>query len=130
MSDPSQLKPKSTSVLLALFQDVYRQEVGAEEDVHRTLPFFATSLGLIIAALNYVSGQLPGWFSTLSNCTEGDPWIRWWTLGFCMAPEAICIAGLLLSAGCAAFVLFSLAIATKKQEYGRVGPESTLLQRA
>ena len=45
-------------MLLATFQDAYRQEIGVEEDVHRTLPFFATALGFIVAALNYAAGQL------------------------------------------------------------------------
>jgi hypothetical protein len=49
---PEPLTDKSAGILLSMFQDIYRQEVGAEEDVHRTLPFFATALGLIIAALN------------------------------------------------------------------------------
>jgi hypothetical protein len=58
-SQPQPLGAKTAPILVALFQDVYRQEVGAEEDVHRTLPFFATALGFVIAAVNYSVGQLP-----------------------------------------------------------------------
>jgi Tn3 transposase DDE domain len=53
---PEPLSDKSAGILLSMFQDIYRQEVSVEEDVHRTLPFFATALGLIHAA-----GHLPSW---------------------------------------------------------------------
>jgi hypothetical protein len=45
------LSEKGAGILLSMFQDMYKQELGAEEDVHRTLPFFATALGLIVTAL-------------------------------------------------------------------------------
>ena len=51
------LGDKSAGLLLSLFQDVYKQELGAEEDVHRTLPFFATALGLIVTALVFAVGH-------------------------------------------------------------------------
>lgn len=35
--------PEVTALMLSTFSDLYRQEVGAEEDVHRTLPFFGTA---------------------------------------------------------------------------------------
>ena len=47
--------------MLSTFADLYRQEVGAEEDVHRTLPFFGTALGIVIGALAYAAGHLPKW---------------------------------------------------------------------
>lgn len=50
---------ETTALLLATFADLYRQEVGAEEDVHRTLPFFGTALGIVIGALAYAAGRLP-----------------------------------------------------------------------
>ena len=51
--------PETTALLLATFADLYRQEVGVEEDVHRTLPFFGTALGIVIGALAYAAGRLP-----------------------------------------------------------------------
>jgi hypothetical protein len=73
--DPIETPPlgsESADVLLGMFQDFYRQEVSAEEDVHRTLPFFATALGLIIAALNYAASQLPRGprFYNLAGCRQ------------------------------------------------------------
>jgi hypothetical protein len=53
--------PETTLLLLATFADLYRQEVSAEEDVHRTLPFFGTALGIVIGALAYAAGRLPKW---------------------------------------------------------------------
>jgi hypothetical protein len=41
--------------------DIYRQEIGAEEDAHRALPFFGTALGIVIGALAYAAGRLPKW---------------------------------------------------------------------
>ncbi|HET6238491.1 MAG TPA: hypothetical protein VFE41_26570 [Acetobacteraceae bacterium] len=62
MSGTPELPPlgeKSASVIIAMLQDLYRQEVGAAEDVHRTLPFFPTALGLIVASPNYSATQPP-----------------------------------------------------------------------
>ena len=36
--------PETATLLLATFAELYRHEVGAQEDVHRTLPFFGTAL--------------------------------------------------------------------------------------
>jgi hypothetical protein len=36
-TDPA-AESQTTAFILATFSDLYRQEVGAEEDVHRTLP--------------------------------------------------------------------------------------------
>lgn len=70
-ADSPPLGEKTTSLIFDLFQEVYRQEIGAEEDVHRTLPFFATALGLIIASLNYSATQLPSWGVVLESCRPG-----------------------------------------------------------
>lgn len=51
----------TAALLLATFQDRYRIEVQADEDVFRTLPFFATSLGLVLAAVGFVATRLPPW---------------------------------------------------------------------
>ena len=56
-----QPNPEVTALLLTTFADLYRQEVGAEEDVHRTLPFFGTAWGIAIASLAYAAGRLPKW---------------------------------------------------------------------
>jgi hypothetical protein len=53
--------PEATAMLLGVFADLYRQEVASEEDVHRTLPFFGTALGIVIAILAYAAGRLPRW---------------------------------------------------------------------
>jgi hypothetical protein len=44
---PPPLGEKTTSVIFSLLLDLYRQEFGAEEDVHRTLPFFASLSGIL-----------------------------------------------------------------------------------
>jgi hypothetical protein len=58
---------ETTGFLLGIFADLYRQEVAAEEDVHRTLPFFGTALGIVIGALAYAAGRLPKWSDLVSN---------------------------------------------------------------
>jgi len=47
--------PETTAYLPGMFADLYRQEIAAEEDVHRTLPFFATALRIIIGATRVIS---------------------------------------------------------------------------
>ncbi|MDA8050031.1 MAG: hypothetical protein M0002_08500 [Rhodospirillales bacterium] len=51
--------PKATNVLLTAFTELYRYELGAGEDVFRTLPFFGTALGVDVAAVVYAAGTLP-----------------------------------------------------------------------
>ncbi len=46
--------PETATLLLATFAELYRHEVGAQEDVHRTLPFFGTALG-IVAGLSHMT---------------------------------------------------------------------------
>ena len=60
----------TAALLLGLFQDFYRQEIAAEEDVHRVLPFFATALGLTITALGFAASQLPAWDKVLKVCAR------------------------------------------------------------
>lgn len=55
--------PETTTLLLTTFAEFYRQELGAEEDVHRSLPFFGTALGLVIGALAYAAGRLSKWMT-------------------------------------------------------------------
>jgi len=47
--------PEAATLLLATFAELYRHEVGAEEDVHRTLPFFGTALVIVVTALAYAA---------------------------------------------------------------------------
>ena len=49
------------ALLLATFAELYRQEIGAEEDVHRALPFFGTALGIVVGSIAYAAGRLPRW---------------------------------------------------------------------
>lgn len=60
--EPPAIRDDATAaLLLATFQDRYRIEVQADEDVFRTLPFFATSLGLVLAAVGFAATRLPPW---------------------------------------------------------------------
>ena len=125
MSDPSDPPlpaadlaetPETVSFLLATFADLYRQEVAAEEDVHRTLPFFATALGIVIGALAYAAGQLPPW-SFLRAAGHGR-------LAFLTAAGMLGLA--IVEAGC---VLLYLSFAIARRNHQRVGPETALRAR-
>lgn len=107
--------PETTNLLLASFAEFYRQEVGAEEDVHRTLPFFGTALGIVIGALAYAAGRLPLWSAAV---TEGGG-------------TAFILASVLLGLAVfeAAFVLVWLSRAIARRDYQRIGPETALRQR-
>jgi hypothetical protein len=114
---------KTNTALLLMFLDVYRQEVAAEEDVHRTLPFFATALGLIVAALNYVAGQLPAWAAVRAKCGPSSaPILSWSQLG-CIWPSLAAGALLVGAAVLTAAVLVLLARATNRRNYQRNAPE-------
>ena len=101
--------------MLAAFADLHRQEVAAEEDVYRTLPFFATALGVGIAALVYAASRLPKWADLKANCG----------LGIFVAASVL--LGLsIIEAGC---VLFWLSRAVTLRPYQRIGPEPALRTR-
>jgi hypothetical protein len=130
LNPPAPIGAKTEAVLLAMFQDIYRQDVGAEEDVHRALPFFATALGFVIAAINYAAGQLPsldalaGLYSTangglLNHHALAQIW-----------PVLLATGLLVLAAALGAGVLGFLAAATRRLEYKRAGPETAQLARA
>ena len=122
------LGEKSAALLLSLFQDAYRQEIAAEEDVHRTLPFFATALGLIVATLNYVASQLPPMEKVRMVCRmAGQEWLG---PTLCTWPVALCVVALVTAAVLGVCVLWLLALATKRRNYKRVGPESSQMERA
>ncbi len=107
--------PETTALLLATFADLYRQEVGAEEDVHRTLPFFGTALGLVIGALAYAASRLPKWPDLVMHRALA---------------AFIVAAGLLAAAICeAGCVLVWLSLAIARRDYQRIGPEPKLWAR-
>ena len=112
----SDLTPQTTDLLLTTFADLYRQEVGAEEDVHRTLPFFGTALGIVIGALAYAAGRLPKW-SDLATARG--------LAAFIVAAALLALA--IIEAGC---VLAWISRAVASREYRRIGPEPDLRERA
>jgi hypothetical protein len=114
--DANPSAPAETTILmLATFADLYRQEVTAEEDVHRTLPFFGTALGIVIGALAYAAGRLPKW-SDLSTHRG--------TVAFAVATALLGLA--ILEAG---FVLVFISGAIARRDYRRIGPETALRTR-
>lgn len=88
------------------FAEAYRKEVDAEENVWRTLPFFAATLALELAALAQVRDWVAG--------------TRGWVLA---AGEAmLAVAGLMTMAAIAA-----LAMSVRSADFRRVAPEVGLL---
>lgn len=107
-----QVEEQTTIAMLAAFAESYRHEVSAEEDVYRTLPFFGTALGIVIAAVGYAAGRLTRWEDTPSH------WLF------------VASTGLLaLAAAEAIGVIVRLAQALARRDYQRVGPESVLQTR-
>jgi hypothetical protein len=121
------LGEKSASVLLTILQDFYRQELGAEEDVFRTLPFFATALGLIVASLNYSAGQLPSWSAMRKSCGVSDLSHVGWQIVPCAWSVGLAFLCLFFVLVLSTAVLFHLALATQVRDYMRVGPEKDLV---
>lgn len=124
MSEPNNAAPslaepsptaETTTLLLATFADLYRQEVGAEEDVHRTLPFFGTALGIVIGALAYAAGRLPKWPSLTTRDEQ---------IAFSAAAAFLGLA--IIEAGC---VLVWVSRAIARRDYKRIGPETEIRNR-
>lgn len=107
--------PETEALLLATFVELYRHEVGAQEDMHRSLPFFGTALGIVVTALAYAAGRLPKWPDIATS--EGQAF-------FGLASVFLGLA--VLTAFC---VLVLLAMATKRRDYERIGPEPALWSR-
>ena len=112
--EPS-VTPETTAFLLTTFADLYRQEVGAEEDIHRALPFFGTALGIVIGALAYAAGRLPKW-PDLTRDRELVAFIA----------SDILLGLAVFKAGC---VLVWISLAIARRNYQRIGPETDLRAR-
>lgn len=107
--------PDVTALVLATLADLHRQEVGAEEDVHRTLPFFGTALGIVIGALAYAAGRLPQW-----------PGLDAYRASIAFLVAAALLGLAIFEAGC---VLVWLSLAISSRKYQRIGPEIELRAR-
>jgi hypothetical protein len=91
------------------FADAYRKEVDQEENVWRSLPFFAATLALQVAAL----GTLRGWITGVGR------------------PELVAAAALLAAAGGATLAaMVFLVLSVWPAEYLRLMSEPLLLAYA
>ena len=115
--EKSPVNPEATQFLLGIFADLSRQEVAAEEDVHRTLPFFGTALGLVIASVAYAANRLPKWSAVVSSGWRGD--VLAGTSTFCLAFAVVETV----------LVLYFVARAIARRDYQRIGPEPDLKAR-
>lgn len=128
-TDPA-ATPETTALLLATFADLYRQEVGREEDVNRSLPFFGTALGIVIAAVAYAAGRLPKWPDLTTAHAAGS--VSRWQEAMADLHTALFYGGyamLALAVVQSACVLFFVARATAHRDSRRIGPETVLLSR-
>ena len=123
MSDPTRPpasalgeSPEDVALLLATFAELYRHEIGAEEDVHRALPFFGTALGIVVGALAYAAGRLPRWPDAATPQSRAAFWLA-----------GALLASAVVEAGC---VLLFLSRAMARRSYRRVGPEAVLRAKA
>ena len=115
--NPSQpaLPSETTALMLATLADLYRQELGAEEDVPRTLPFFGTALGIVIAALAYAAGRLPRWIDLTTQAGLAT-----------FTAATILLAWAIVEAAC---VIIFISRAIGRRAYQRIGPEVALVAR-
>ena len=125
-----QFGDRTATALLALLQDFYRQEIGAEEDVFRSLPFFAASLGALVALLNYSAAQLPTWPQVARACGSGSAAARDGPAIACVWPVGLVALCLIAVVGLSVAALWFLFLAIRQREYRRVGPESAIVARA
>lgn len=107
--------PETTALLLATFADSYRQEIAAEEDIHRTLPFFGTALGIVVGALAYAAGRLPKW----PDITQHEGLTAFWVANGFLALAILDATG----------AMIYLARAIERRNYQRIGPEPALHAR-
>ncbi len=109
--------PEAVALLLTTFAELYRHEIGAEEDIHRALPFFGTALGIVVGALAYAAGRLPRW-PDIAAVPESRA-------AFCFAGGLLTLA--VVEAGC---VLLFLSRAMARRDYRRIGPMAVLRAQA
>lgn len=109
--------PDAVALLLTTFAELYRHEIGAEEDIHRALPFFGTALGIVVGALAYAAGRLPRW-PDIAAMPESRA-------AFCFAGGLLTLA--VVEAGC---VLLFLSRAMARRDYRRIGPMAVLRAQA
>lgn len=135
MPEPAipQTGPETTVLMLATFADLYRQEVEAEEDVHRTLPFFGTALGIVIASLAYAAGRLPRWTDLPVDRARAFLWpglpLPGMPTNFTPYAFGAAVALLLFAVVEAACVLAWISRAVVMRKYKRIGPETNLRDR-
>ena len=129
----SQGNPEVTALLLATFADLYRQEIGAEEDVHRTLPFFGTALGIVIASLAYAAGRLPKWLElptiwgqNFFTATLGLPDMPMGGGQYAFGAALGLLSLAVIEAAC---VLGWISRAVVQRKYQRIGPEAKFRSR-
>jgi len=91
------------------FGAAYRQEIDQEENVWRSLPFFAATLALQITGL----AQIESWMAAIQG------WMLWATMGLLSAAGAATLAALV-------FLAFSVWPA----DFRRVAPETEFLAYA
>jgi hypothetical protein len=120
-----ELGPRTSGLLLDLFRQIYLTEIGSEEDVHRSLPFFGAALGLILAAVYYTAGKLPDWKSLTNTCpiSNAGETIRF--LG-CISLPAIAAALILATLVTSGLTLYFLGIATRGRIYRRITESETV----
>lgn len=110
---PDTTSPQATRLLLGLFAEAYRQEVTAEEDIFRTLPFFGTALGVVIAIVTFAAGHIP---VQLAGQPSSLP---------ALVGLLALFAAILQAVGSMAW----LSLAIRRRKYNRIGSEAELLDR-
>jgi hypothetical protein len=110
MGDHPEIGPRTAEHLEKLFADAYKREIDQEENVPRTLPFFATALGTILATIGLTRSSLPP--------IEDGVW----------GPVILALMCTSLAATIAVVVM--IWCATRQQEYPTPARETSLLEFA
>ena len=112
------LDAEAVKVLHDVFADRHRIEVNAEEDFFRTLPFFATALGVGVAGASFALTHLP--LDLLSSVSDRAIGIKLVAL--------LCVLLMTASAVLAVWCVFALLYATGALEEWPVLSEAGLLE--
>lgn len=123
---PPSLGERSGGLVLEVIQDSYRREVAAEEDVFRTLPFFATALSFLMVAVTFAARQLPGHGAFWDVCGR----VRGWRSFGCAALVGLADLFLFGALVLGVLVLIPLHRAIRLRDYRRVGPEDAVIAMA